>query len=689
MSLRDRLRRFSSPVRIAIQVGILGVIVLAIVTVGFIEYSAQPSFCLNCHIMEPYYESWATSSHNDVPCIKCHYAPGIKAEAMGKLQAANQVVKYVTGTYGAKPWAEIEDAACLRSGCHSERKLETTVSFQGVSFDHEEHLGELRRGKQLRCTSCHSQIVQGDHLTVTASTCYLCHFKDRPRGQPVAGCTGCHPSPPDVTAPSGFVVDHSQYVEELTSCVSCHEDVTRGEGHAERDRCYRCHNQPERLRRFDDLTFIHRTHIDVHNVECAQCHDPIDHRVVSLAASFELDCQSCHEGTHEAERRMYAGLGGHATEPAPSSMYLARVSCQSCHGLPDTIPGHERVQRAGEATCLSCHGIRYANILPSWQEGVERRLARTTEIVRDAGRAVARTSPARRGAADSLLAAARENVELVRRGRGAHNVVFADRLLGAAVELARAAVERSGAAYRVPEREPADVLGENACLRCHLGVEGREVSFEGTAFDHEPHVVRARLECSACHTGLDDHGRTTLAGRASCQSCHHGEAEPASCVRCHEGPRGAPARTLERPVGPFSHPEHLDAGVDCLECHRREADMTVAEAVCGSCHDRHHVPTTTCLACHRGEVPAHPPEAAHDGCAACHGQRVAGVTEWSRQVCTVCHEDRTDHYAPTSCEECHRIPPLGASEVPGRTGAPDGGLGSRRWSSPGPGQSGT
>ena len=197
--------RFSRPLKILIQVGVLGVILMAVGTVGFVEYSAQPSFCTNCHLMQPYYDSWASSGHNQVPCIKCHYAPGIKAEAMGKFQAANQVVKYVTGQYGTKPWAEIEDAACLRSGCHTLRRVEGAVDFTGptdpeivIHFDHAQHLGQLRQGKQLRCTSCHSQIVQGSHLAVTQETCILCHFKGRPVGQPIAGCLGCHPSPPRV-----------------------------------------------------------------------------------------------------------------------------------------------------------------------------------------------------------------------------------------------------------------------------------------------------------------------------------------------------------------------------------------------------------------------------------------------------------------------------------------------------------
>jgi len=105
-----RRERLSRLVRVLVPASITAVILLAVSSIGFIEYSAQPGFCKTCHNMRPYYDSWATSSHRDVPCIKCHYAPGIRAEAMGKLQAANQVVKYITGSYGTKPWAEIEDA---------------------------------------------------------------------------------------------------------------------------------------------------------------------------------------------------------------------------------------------------------------------------------------------------------------------------------------------------------------------------------------------------------------------------------------------------------------------------------------------------------------------------------------------------------------------------------------------------
>jgi hypothetical protein len=109
----------------------------------------------------------------------------------GKFQASSQAVKYLTKTYGSKPHAEVRDVSCMRSGCHEKRLLEgkvnwTVKSVTGqdvtIRFDHRPHLTEERRGQHLRCVSCHSQIVQGQHLVVTLDTCFLCHFKGFERG---------------------------------------------------------------------------------------------------------------------------------------------------------------------------------------------------------------------------------------------------------------------------------------------------------------------------------------------------------------------------------------------------------------------------------------------------------------------------------------------------------------------------
>jgi len=662
--------RFSRPLKIGIQIGILVVILMAVTTVGFIEYSAQPIFCTNCHLMQPYYDSWATSSHGTVKCISCHYAPGIKAEAMGKLQAANQVVKYVTGSYGMKPWAEVEDAACLRSGCHTERALEGQVDYEGVHFDHSHHLGELRRGKRLRCTSCHSQIVQGNegmdfqgleigaaHLKVTAVTCYLCHFKGRPPGEPLAGCTGCHQTPPLFRSPTGFVVDHPTYVENMVSCVGCHESVTSGTGEAGQRRCFNCHNEPERIAEFDNPTLVHSVHIAGKNVECTQCHTPILHRVTSLAETFDLDCGACHQRAHDEQRQMYSGMGGHGVDDMPSTMFLSRVSCQSCHGLPAQVEGHAEVKIAGEATCMSCHGIRYANILPSWQREIDRRTGEVSVIVASARQTLGGTPVRARATADSLLQSAAANIGFVERGKGAHNVAYADELLQASLDLVREAVD-AGLPYSVPDIDLGPSFGRNVCLQCHIGVEEQTGSFSGATFSHEPHILRAGLECTACHTPIDEHGGITLNSRASCNECHHGAAESLDCAACHPGPGGAPQRTVSTAIGDFPHAAHRDAGLDCSACHK-QPEMSAADLDCQACHLIHHQTKNSCLNCHRGGVKQIHPPAAHTGCALCHADGAAFINQWTREVCTVCHTDKVEHNAPADCHLCHSMPALG------------------------------
>lgn len=662
-------RRLSRIGRIVVPVAILAIILTTAGTVTFVQVSSQPWFCGTCHIMQPYYKSWTTSAHRDVPCIKCHIAPGIKAEAMTKIKAANMVVKYFTGAYGTRPWAEIDDASCLRSGCHSDRLIEGKVNYKGVQFDHTAHLGEVRRGMQLHCTSCHSQIVQGTHIAVTEGTCILCHFKDRPTGRPLAGCTGCHPSPPTAKSPDGSVIDHAQYVRDRIDCLSCHNTITQGSGTADPARCVSCHNQPAELAKFDNPTMLHQVHVSQHNIACIQCHTSIDHRIVSLATSVPLDCGSCHRSVHKDVQRLYAGVGGHGVAPMPSAMYAARVSCVACHNGVATRPGHDTVQVVDEASCMSCHGIRYANVLPGWQGQMDRKVQLVGPVV-DAAQATASAAPLRRrGIADSLLRAARQNVEFVRAGKGAHNIVYADELLREAMRLVRQAVQDGGLPYRLPGVDLGPPVGENSCLRCHLGVEQRKGMFQQRSFDHTVHVLRGGLECSACHTSLAQHGGTTLASAASCDACHHPAVQPvANCARCHAGAGGAPPDTFHFAAGDFSHRTHTTANVACVTCHTPPV-MAARNLRCDNCHEQHHQPQLACLSCHRGGALARHKVADHVACVQCHRSTPA-LDHWTRQVCTVCHATQVGHYPGRACETCHNIPAMHAA--PGRGGRSQG-----------------
>lgn len=251
--------------------------------VGLWEISTSPLLCNSCHIMKPYVEAWKTSKHHTVTCVECHYPPGFRDSLWVKYQALAQVAKWATQTYSSKPFAEVEDASCLRSGCHSQRLLEGKVVYkQGIVFDHQPHLQEVRRGRQLRCTSCHSQIVVGTHIEVTESSCFLCHFKGMKAGRqltPLGGCTGCHQPPKGEILVGSVRFSHEEMVRRGVACQKCHLNVIEGEGEAPRERCFTCHNQPEKLDRYPDTPFLHDFHVAAHNIECARCHTEIRHRL--------------------------------------------------------------------------------------------------------------------------------------------------------------------------------------------------------------------------------------------------------------------------------------------------------------------------------------------------------------------------------------------------------------------------
>jgi nitrate/TMAO reductase-like tetraheme cytochrome c subunit len=276
-----RLRRGT-----VVLIGVVLLIVLvAVGGAGLWHVSASPRFCNSCHIMRPYVDAWHASKHAEVACVQCHYPPGLRDTLRVKFQAVTQVVKWATGTYSSKPFAEVEDASCLRSGCHATSELQKpgpNTFGRGVRFEHALHLNAARTGWQLRCTTCHAQVVVDKHFEVERSTCFTCHFKGTLDGRelrPVAGCTSCHVPPQGDIRIGSVRFNHGDLVQRGVACQSCHLNVVDGHGEAPRERCVTCHNQPEKLQRSDDLVRIHAVHVTEKSIDCVRCHNEIKHRL--------------------------------------------------------------------------------------------------------------------------------------------------------------------------------------------------------------------------------------------------------------------------------------------------------------------------------------------------------------------------------------------------------------------------
>lgn len=251
-----------------------GVFIVLILGVGgSILYTERPEFCLSCHIMKPYYSSWKKSTHNTINCVECHYDPGIKAHIKGKINGLVEVAKFATGGYSEKYDAEVNDAACLRHGCHEKEKFQNKELLfrKRVAFTHDRHFKKLKSNIELRCANCHTQLMNDQHMTVEDNQCFICHFKNV-SPQKIAGeCLKCHVKIKEDAA-------HKEHLASGAKCTECHNDMIKGEGKIRKEMCYFCHQDKDQINKIKDAHLMHKTHVKENKVDCINCHDIIEHK---------------------------------------------------------------------------------------------------------------------------------------------------------------------------------------------------------------------------------------------------------------------------------------------------------------------------------------------------------------------------------------------------------------------------
>ena len=345
-------------------VPILGLAGLVMSTYS-VKITGHPKFCMSCHNMDTFYESWQHSSHADVACVKCHYEPGIEAGVKGKMAGMVQLVKYVSHSYSGQPHAEINNSSCMRVGCHNgmDHSKETLLFRGKVRFSHENHLSGHPRGKELNCVSCHGQTVEGQHIGVTETSCLTCHFYGRGDKPVAAGsCTTCHVTPAQAVTFKNEPFLHREYLEGKpgAQCIHCHSDVTQGDGSVSKTRCHSCHFERQ-TKQIEDQAEFHLVHVSKGHFDCLQCHDEIKHGDRPMAAQLmtSRNCRNCHEDDrHSLQAGIYTGTAMPDIEEIPDAMYQAGVACDGCHtGAQKTQPGiiGSGGRECGQKGCVDCH----------------------------------------------------------------------------------------------------------------------------------------------------------------------------------------------------------------------------------------------------------------------------------------------------------------------------------------------
>lgn len=566
----------------------IGIFLLLIA--GSAEYTSRPAFCPTCHYMETFYQSWRTSAHNNVDCVECHFEPGISGTIRGKVNGLVQIVNYVSMSYKKrKPWAEIPDNTCARSGCHEMQSIkDSTYNFKGVLFSHKNHLQEQRRGKTLKCTSCHSQVVQGSHIEVTEATCFTCHFKrsDDPEHKfdKLSNCSTCHSwENKSKEEMAGFRYDHTSVVENKIACLDCHSNTVTGKGDVVKERCFQCHFETERLEKFGDTKLIHETHIKKHSMKCFTCHSQIEHKIQKMDPNAPPDCQSCHSNAHTSQVSLYTGENGFNVEKSPSVMYLNGINCRGCHVFHEMDKMDINTSKAGSKSCDKCHGEGYDKLMVQWKEGTTKRLATISSIYRTVSPIVSRSSSPNKAEAEGLLKQAEHNIRIVEVGKSVHNIQFADKLLIGAYSLMKQSLSTIGSTNMLPEFKSASEFIPNECFNCHSGIQEISIKKYDMNFSHNQHIVNQKIVCSKCHSNEQKHGALIIT-KQNCNNCHHSQSKTnETCAKCHK---------FQDQVynGNFQNKNQPDfmktGGAGCGDCHV-SGDKVVKpdKIICLKCHE--------------------------------------------------------------------------------------------------------
>ena len=582
---------------------VFSIIAFFLILGGILRFSESPFFCGVCHQMNAYMESWRASSHRNVACTKCHYEPGFINHLKGKwVDGQVSLAYFISGKRPSKPHAEINDSSCLQKGCHKVENLQGDMVYKNVAFSHGKHLGELRRGMKLRCTTCHAQIVQGAHLTVHETNCFICHyFKAGASGEEeciscaIGGCTSCHIEPKGDIRVKGWNFNHRKYIARGVACEKCHLSVVQGDGHVPEGKCVECHNEPEIVSTKYTSQVLHKKHVTDHKIECSNCHSAIQHEIgqIPTLVHFPSNCDKCHiKEIHLGPKDLYRGTGGIGVPDSPSLMFTTNVDCIACHrkGEESQAALHttKYVEKAIGEACVDCHGEGFDDTLKYWkttlpkvENETNQRIFNVQSALYDFEKSRGRSQEFKK--AQNLLNEARHNYNLVLLGKGVHNIEYAFKLLNGAnnrTEQALAALDKG--------HTPREFQTRMTCTSlCHVGIEKRTVPFNDIKFSHETHVAGNGLKCLDCHSSRESHGKTL---QKNCAGCHHGkEIKKVKCEDCHvsvkrlvQGKGGIGVK--ERPSS------KLDV-VECIDCHRgvvakKKDTFDAIKKRCIECHDQ-------------------------------------------------------------------------------------------------------
>lgn len=147
---------------------------------GLSYFKTDPEACVNCHIMQPQYDSWQKSSHHAVAvCVDCHLPPDLVPKYIAKAENGWRHGKLFT-TGGFKEPIEVQQFGrrILQANCENcHRDMISEMNrVDGVDASHPVRdyvSGGRPLEEQVLCTHCHSTVGHGVRAAVGGPMTHL------------------------------------------------------------------------------------------------------------------------------------------------------------------------------------------------------------------------------------------------------------------------------------------------------------------------------------------------------------------------------------------------------------------------------------------------------------------------------------------------------------------------------------
>lgn len=141
---------------------IIGLVLLFAYTLRLHTYiiGDDPAACVNCHIMTPYYITWAHSSHGrDVTCNDCHvpHQNIAKKYFFKGMDGMKHVAYFVTNSERQAIMAEESSANVIMDNCI---RCHTQLNQEFVKTGRINYM-MAKRGEGLACWDCHRSVPHG------------------------------------------------------------------------------------------------------------------------------------------------------------------------------------------------------------------------------------------------------------------------------------------------------------------------------------------------------------------------------------------------------------------------------------------------------------------------------------------------------------------------------------------------